>query len=193
MQIKNSLYTVNTFLHYNYYVNGRVAYRTFDDNIEIFKKVFKNRNFPDRESAKYLIEKYSVNYIIFNLEKKLPYSKEDIIKRSLALKDYCRIIDNNSRVVILEMRENFPLKVIKRRFSYFHVKYRKLRLRLTSPYTGTVTTSFPAKNVSEIITVVNSSEIILDFPSIHPSMSGNEVLIKFEENIRINQLDLIKK
>lgn len=193
MQIKNSLYTVNTFLHYNYYVNGRVAYRIFDDSIKIFDKVFKKNNFPDRDSVKYLMEKYSVNYIIFNLEKKLPYSREDIIKRALALKDYCRIMENNSRTIILEMRENFPLKILKRRFSYFHVKYRKLRLLLRSPYTGTISTFFPAENRSRLIKVENSTEIILNFPEIDPALDGNDLHVKFEQNIKLKKLDLIRK
>ncbi|MEN8153428.1 MAG: hypothetical protein ABFR75_05345 [Acidobacteriota bacterium] len=193
MQIKDSLYTVNTFLHYNYYVNGRVAYRTFDDSIEIFDKVFKNKSFPDRENVKYLMEEYSVNYIIFNLEKRLPYNREDIIKRSLELKDLCRIIKNNSKTIILKMQENYPLKVIKRRFSYFHLKYRKIYIKLSSPYTGPITLAFPSKKKTKTINVKNSSEITIDFPKINPDMKGNKVRISFEKNVRIKQIDLIKK
>lgn len=191
-QIKNSQYTINTFSHYNYYINGRVAYSVFNENNEVFKRVFINKSFPDERNIKYLIERFSTNYIIFNLNKKLRYSKTDIIERVNKLTNYCKLIDSDKNFIVIKLLENFPKKILKRRFSLFHIKNRKIKIQLQNPYKGNVKISFPKKHKTNVITINNKSEFYINFPKINPDIKGNEFKLEFDSKIMLKNFDLVK-
>ncbi len=192
LQIKNSLYTINTFYHNNYYINGRTAYRTFNENKEIFKRTFKNKLFPDEKNIKYLIERFSVNYIIFNIGKRLKYSRNEILERVNRLKKYCRIIDSKENFIVIRLSENFPDNLFVRRFSLFHIKNRRISIRLLNPYNGNIKISFPEKHKEEIIRIENRSEFYLNFPEIRPDFNGNRLELEFDRKITMKSLDLVK-
>ncbi|MEN8153698.1 MAG: hypothetical protein ABFR75_06710 [Acidobacteriota bacterium] len=192
MQIKNSLYTMNTFSHFNYYINGRTAYRAFDDNREIFKRAFRNKLFPDKENIKYLIEQFSVDYIIFNLNRRLRYTKENILERVNKLQNYCSLVDSKKDFIVIKLLENFPEKIFKRRFSLFHVLNRRIRIELQSNYSGKVKISFPRKQKTDIIEIDNKSAFYINFPKIKPDLKGNEVILEFEKEIILKNFDLKK-
>lgn len=192
MLIKNSLYTMNTLSHYNYYINGRTAYRVFDENREIFRRAFKNKLFPDEENVKYLIEQFSVNYIIFNLNRRLRYSKEDILERVSKLQNYCSMVDSNDNFIVIKLLENFPKNMFKRRFSLFHIRNRKIKIKLQAPYSGKIKISFPKKQKTGIIEISNKSEFFVDFPKIKPDLNGNELILEFDRKIILKSFDLVK-
>ncbi len=192
MQLKNSDYTINTFAHYNYYVNGRTAYNVFYENNEIFKRVFLNKYFPDEENIKYLIENFSVNYIIFNLNRRLRYSRQDIIRRVNKLKNYCKLVDSGENFLIVKLSENFPEKLFKRRFSLFHIEKRKMKIRLRKLYSGNVKISFPKKQKTKVIRIDNKSEFYINFPEINPNLNGNNVLLQFEKKVNLLNIDLVR-
>jgi len=192
MQLKNGDYTINTFAHYNYYVNGRTAYNVFYENNEIFKRVFLNKYFPDEENIKYLIENFSVNYIIFNLNRRLRYSKKDIIRRVNELKNYCKLVDSGKFFLIVKLSENFPKKLFKRRFSLFHIEKRKIKIRLRNLYSGNVKISFPKKQKAKMIRIDNKSEFYINFPEINPNLNGNNVLLEFNRKVNLLSFDLVE-
>lgn len=192
MQIKNSLYTINTFFHNNYYINGRTAYRVFKENREIFRRVFRNKLFPDEENIRYLIEQFSTNYVIFNLGKRLRYSKEDVLERVSNLQNYCKVIDSKEKFIVIKILENFPKKIYKRRFSFFHVKNRRIKILLKSPYSGKIKVSFPELKKTDIIEIRNKSELYINFPTIKPDLNGNELILEFDSKVISKSFDLVR-
>ena len=191
-QVRNSRYTVNTRFHHNYYVNGRTAFRSFGSNSILFDRIVKNRSFPNKEDLKYLLENFSVDYVIFNQHRKFSYSSRQILERAAEFPDLCRIKDEGDRYIILELFDTNPQKSFFRKYSPFHLKNRKLKLCLKEKYTGHLSVSIKEGDACNTIIINDSAEIFVDFPDVSPSISGEKVMIEFDEEVKVMKIDLVK-
>ena len=73
------------------------------------------------------------------------------------------------------------------------MKNRKLKLSLKENYTGSLSVSIMRMNVVNTIAINDSAEIIVDFPDLSPSISGEKVMISFDKEVILNEIDLIRK
>ena len=192
-QVRNSRYTVNTRFHHNYYVNGRTAFRSFGSNSILFDRIVKDRSFPNKEDLKYLLENFSVDYVIFNQHRRFPFSSGQIRERAAELPDLCSIKDEGEQYIILELFDTSPQRSFIRKYSPFHLKNRKLKFSLEKSYTGRLSVSIKEKDSDNTIIVSDSAVIFIDFPDISPSISGEKVLIRFDEEVKVMKIDLVEK
>lgn len=195
-RMKNNRYTINTVFHHNYYVNGRVAFHAFKEDLVIEKKV-SGKDFPNEHILRWLLRNYSVDYLIFNWNEEISKDKERIIKKIGALNKWCKILDNTPRFLVIRVKENFPVKSIKRRYSLFHVQRRKALLDFAKPYAGKISISFRGKEDGRArIVRSGASRVMISFPRFKPDYSrdleGIPVEIIFEKPIAIKDLRLVE-
>ncbi len=194
--IRNSRYTINSFFHSNYYINGRTAYRAVPNNAIIYEKLYSSKNIINNDKIKWLLENYSVNYIIFNWEN----SKFEVNKKDLKMfigkqKDYFRIIKINKKHTIVKVIENFPITKIKRRYSWFHLKTRQIQLKLREPFTGSIVFSImDYKKKYSISKKINNSKIIEHiFKKFKKNLEGIFISIDFDSHVELVDINLIPK
>jgi len=192
-QVRNSRYTINTKFHYNYYVNGRTAYRFFGSNSILFDKIMSNSCFPNEDDLVYLLENFSLNYVIFNQHRRFSFSPEQVRKRAAGLPDLCRIKDEGDQYIVLEIFDARLRKSFIRKYSPYHLKNRKLKLSLKNNYSGHLSVSVMGGNACNSIIVNDSAEILIDFPEVSPSISGEKILIDFDKEVKVKRINLIRK
>jgi hypothetical protein len=189
----NSRYTINTLFHHNYYVNGRTAYRAHNTNTEVLDNTLLNKNFPDENSFLWLLQNYSVDYVIFNWRPKLIKKKEDYITRIKDLKYHCRIVDRSPEFLVLRLLEYYPVKEIQRRYSHFHLKNRKLYLEFKKPYSGKILMVIAQKKKKqEYDQITGQTRVVLDFPEITPNINGTYIRVLFERPVELKEIALVK-
>lgn len=192
-QVRNSRYTINTKFHYNYYVNGRTAFRSFGSNSILFNKIVKSDSFPDKKNLIYLLENFNVDYVIFNQHRRFPFSPRQIKDRAAALPELCRIIDEGDQHIVLELFDTRPQRSFLRKYSPFHLKNRKLKLSLKENYSGHLSVSIMEGDGRNTIIINDSAEIFVKFPDVSPSISGEKILINFDKEVIVIKIDLVKK
>jgi hypothetical protein len=198
-EVLNNLYTINSLYHYNYYVNGRVAFRPFDDNYWISAKV-SQQEFPDIETLQWLMENYSVDYIIFNWKSETSEKRDRVVKKIGDLKDYCRILNKSSKFLVVRLKENFPVQKIKRKYSLFHIRNRKLMLVFSGTYNGKISLLVtnqegnpPGEVVKTEIEVINREQVIIPFPKPAAGLDGIPIELIFENPAALQEIKLIKR
>jgi len=196
--IHHALYSINTQFHYDYLVNGRVAFRT-DAVYNVFQK--ETTTFaPPISKLRHLLEKYSVDYLIFHWDlvrkKKLKTDGEiEKLKSTIiTATEFVQVLANEKRYMVLRLKENFPLQVIRRCYSGFHLSRRDLVLELAEPYEKEIRAFLTRKpGIKAEVRKSNPRQYRLSFPSSHFDIKENPIEIHFSDLIRIRDIRLVKK
>lgn len=195
---QHALYSIHTQYHYDYLVNGRVAFRT-DAIYEVFQKSTTTL-VPPIKMLPFLLEKYSVDYMIFHWdlmrENRLKTDDQIAQMRSqiLAAGRFVHILADEKRFLVLRLKENFPLRVIRRCYSGFHLSRRDLVVELAEPYERGIQAFLTRRpELKAAVSRPSPRQVRLSFPGGDFAMQGNPIEIHFSDFIRINDIRLEKK
>lgn len=196
--VHHALYSINTRYHYNYLVNGRVAFRT-DALYNVFHKT-ETIYVPPIKMLQRLLEKYSVDYMIFHWdlirENKLKTEGqiEQLRAQIITAAKFVRILADEKQYLVLRLKENFPLRVIHRCYSKFHLSRRDLVLELAEPYEKEILAFLTQKpEIKAKVSKSNPRQIRLSFPNNHFDIKENPIEIHFSDPVKINDIRLEKK
>jgi hypothetical protein len=194
----HALYSINTQFHYDYLVNGRVAFRT-DAFYNVFQKSTTTLA-PPNKMLPVLLEKYGADYIIFHWdlmrENKLQTEEQIAQLRSQIIADtpFVRVLADEKRFLVLRLKENFPLRVVRRCYSGFHLSRRDLVLELAEPYEKEIQAFLTRRpELKAAVSRPSPRQVRLSFPGGDFAMQGNPVEIHFADFVRINDIRLARK
>ncbi len=144
METRNSIYSLNWQYHQNVLINGKTSIKP-QKYFNYLKKIIGRfqKKFPNKSALKELIQKYSLNYIIFHWDLLEVYHhdqrvREKIMPKIKSINQYGRIVFDNEKVTLLKTQEYIPVKSLKRTYSKYHLKNQVLRFRLKSGYLGEI-------------------------------------------------------
>jgi hypothetical protein len=196
--IHHALYSINTMFHYDYLVNGRVAFRT-DAVYRVFQDT-ADTYVPPTGRLRRLLENYSADYLVFHwdlMRQKKLLTEERIAElrsRIIAAADYVRVLADEKPFLVLRLKENFPLQVLRRCYSAFHLSRRDIVVELEEPYTKEIRAFLGRKPaITARVSRSGPGRFRLSFPTGDFDIRGNPVEIRFAEPVRIRDIRLEKR
>ena len=192
---RNSIYLLNWKFHQNYLLNGKTSIKSPRYIINLKALIGVNqKKFPTDFILKTLIEKYSVNYVIFHWDllsryQNNPHVRSEMLKKIKLTKNYSQIEYDSKEATILKIQENFPLKSIKRCYSLAHLKKNRLKTSLKASYSGEVEIYFNDYMIE--CRALNTDVFIVDFFNQKLDISGNKIELKFEKPVFLKDIQFI--
>jgi hypothetical protein len=191
---QNSIYSLNWQFHQNCLLNGKTSIeprRYLDDLENIIGRLQKI--FPDEPALKALIEKYSVNYVIFHWGllsryQNNPKTKENIMQKIKSIYKYGNVIYNENNTTVLKVQETIPVQKIVRNYSLYHLKYNRIQVQLIEKYSGEVEIIFNDHLIEK--RKLNADFIELDFTTKKLRVEGNEIELIFDKPVLLNDIKL---
>jgi hypothetical protein len=193
---RNSKYLLNWKFHQNYLLNGKTSIKSPDYIVKL-KSIIggMQKKFPDRFMLKALIERYSVDHVVFHWEllsryHKNPNVRTKILKRIESIPDFCRVVYDSETATIIRIGENMGIRSIKRCYSLAHLKRCRLKTILAEPYSGEVAIYLnnrliEKRAVNDTVFVVNLSGQKLEIP-------GNKIEFMLSEPVVLSDIQLIE-
>ncbi len=181
----NTLYTVNSFLHLNFYVNGTVSFRL--NPPQLCKRLAK-RDFPQPQDLVWLLQEFSVDYLIFNWKMMPGLSRRRLLSKMGRLRKFASLLEDNSRYTILKLKENIPITRLDRTLSLYQLRRYNLEL-ITEPEA-----ELKAALNGRRLEVIRRAEG--DFVLILPpqgKLEGNHLAVTFSNPVLLKGLKLRRK
>jgi len=187
---QNSRYVLNWELHRNSLLNGSTSIGPqdyFPELLGIIRK--RHNNFPIEPKLKQLINKYSVNHIIFHWDRLESYPREDIRQRVNQIQDFGKIIYSDSQHTILKTQEYIPIKNIMRTYASHHLKKKHIKIIFYETYTGEIRIYL---NEQLIRTQnINSNTVLFSLKDKPLSVHGNQIKIVLQQPVHLKSFELI--
>lgn len=133
---RNNIYSYCQRFHWNFLVNGRASLypEKFPELLERTRpwEVFKSEN------LRWLKENYSVDYLIVNWEmlkpREVPYMREHLAE----FQPHADLIQDDAQASVFRLVERDRLARIVRTYSSYHLRRRRVVVRLAEPCAGAV-------------------------------------------------------
>ena len=195
---RNSYYTIHWKHHQNVLLNGKVSARP-DQYLEKLKGIIGSyqRNILFLNKIKRLINYFSVNYLIFNLEaysNRLSnsdgFNKDDLIEKIKKVSQYARLVYADDFHLLVKIQEFFPTKKFTRTYSYYHLKKYRINYTLNERYEGKIKLFLNARLLKHID--CSGSRVSIDLRKENLKTDGNMVVLIFNRKVSLKDIDLIE-
>jgi hypothetical protein len=193
---RNSIFLLNWQFHQNYLLNGKTSikpHRYFKDLENTIGR--SQRKFPNEPALKALIQKYSVNYIIFHWDllsryQHNPNAKEKVMQKIISIYKYGKVVYNDAKTTVLKIQEYIPIHTIVRTYSWYHLKKNSLEVILKNSFSGKVRIFLNNRFVEKRDVASKSVKIILNAK--HLNVSQNRIELQFEKPVMLDEIKLEK-
>lgn len=138
----NSDYMLNWEFHRNYLLNGKTAIIPYSYYFDLKSIIGTDPlKFPTESQIEQLIHKYSVNYIIFHLDRYqlIPYgpdSRATLKTMIKQIKDFGKITYRDQKTILLRTQEYLPVTKLVRTFSRYHLRTKYVVFHFQHRYDG---------------------------------------------------------
>ncbi len=181
----NTLYTVNTFLHFNFYVNGTGSFRL--NPPQLCKRLAK-QDFPQPQDLVWLLQEFSVDYLIFNWKMMPHLSRQKLLSKMDRLRKFASLLEDNPHYTILKLKENLPINRLERTLSLYQLKKYNLELKIEPEAEPEATLNGQKLEVKRKA----KSIFVLSLPS-KGLLQGNRLVITFNRPVSLKGLVLVRK
>ena len=107
---------------------------------------------------------------------------------------FVTVLADEKPYMVLRLKENFPLRVVRRCYSAFHLSRRDVVLELAEPYEKEIRAFLTRKpEVTARVSRSAPNRIRLSFPDVGFNMKENPIEIHFADPIKLKDIRLIKK
>jgi hypothetical protein len=210
-RLKNAHYQLNWRFHQNPILNGKVSIRPRSYYRKLTAIIGKwQKGFPTEAAVRKLLWNYSVSYIVIHWRELKLYQRSrsplkqmrnSVTRRIKNLGKFLEILYEDVDSTLIRIRENFPLKVLRRTYSSYHLKRMVVCIGLKNP---------PDRNDPkgkgqvplQAVIILNSKQIKtmrienlnleLDIRSENLLDAGNKLEIRFGIPVVVEDIRLVK-
>lgn len=186
-------YMLNWRFHKNALVNGRGGFSTYHFND--LKRILGEyqEEFPTEDKLKKILNNYGVSHVLFHLDLLRTneideLGKQRILKNIYNIKNFGKIIAKDNNNILMEIKENIPIKKIIRTYSLYHLKRNRVVIKLKKKYKGKSKIFLNNMFIKEREN--NSKYFSVDFRSQSLNRFGNRIEIEFEKKVKIAEVFL---
>ena len=186
-------YMLNWRFHKNALVNGRV--RTSTEHFSDLKRILGKyqEKFPTEDKLKKLLHNYGASHVLFHLDLLKTNGidenrKQKILKNIYNIKKFGNVIAKDNNNILMEVKENIPIKNIIRTYSLYHLKRNRVVVKLKERYKGKFKIFFNNVFIKE--GKGNSKYFSVNFKNHTLNKSGNQIKIEFEKKVKIKNVFL---